>query len=298
MNIINTRVCTKCREVKTIDKFGRNKNNEDGLNLWCKECNNKKSKEYYENNKNKILKLQKQYYLDNLEYITEYKKQYQKTNKEVIAVKAKQYQQDNKETIDAYKKQYRENNKEFIAKGSKKYRKNNKSTIVKYEKDHKITIAERQRKYIKDNKEYIVKRSKQYRENNKELIVNLRKVWFKKNKEKAVVYVQKRKAKKLLLPSTFTKEEWDEVKLYFNNSCAYCGEELPLEQEHFIPVSDGGGYVKGNMIPACKKCNCSKHNYDFLNWYPKYEYYSEEREYLILNYLSIFDENKIIANIV
>ena len=66
---------------------------------------------------------------------------------------------------------------------------------------------------------------------------------------------------------------------------------MPLEQEHFIPLSKGGGYSMGNIIPACRACNASKSDKDFFEWYPEYKYYSEERENKILDFLGYgFDE--------
>jgi 5-methylcytosine-specific restriction endonuclease McrA len=56
---------------------------------------------------------------------------------------------------------------------------------------------------------------------------------------------------------------WQEVLRDFNYSCAYCGKpqkelSTPLQQEHFVPLSKGGGYTRNNIIPACKTCNTTK----------------------------------------
>ena len=61
------------------------------------------------------------------------------------------------------------------------------------------------------------------------------------------------------------------------------GEQL--HQEHFIPLSKGGGYTHNNIIPACRSCNSSKWNNNFFDWYPKQEFYSEEKENFILNFI-------------
>ena len=75
------------------------------------------TKEYYEDNKEKIKQYRqdnkekiKQYKLDNKETIKEYTKQYRLDNKE----KMKQYREDNKEKMKQYNKQYREDNKATI----------------------------------------------------------------------------------------------------------------------------------------------------------------------------------------
>lgn len=98
------------------------------------------------------------------------------------------------------------------------------------------------------------------------------------------------------LPNTLTNEEWNKIMQDFNNSCAYCGmseedhlkkwEEI-LHQEHFIPLSNGGGYEVGNIIPSCRSCNSSKKSQDFFEWYPNYEHYNVDRMNFILTYLNI-----------
>lgn len=47
------RKCYKCKEEKTLDKFGKKKNGKDGINGICKECDAKQFKEYYAANKEK-----------------------------------------------------------------------------------------------------------------------------------------------------------------------------------------------------------------------------------------------------
>lgn len=43
---IKEKQCTKCKEVKTLDLFKPNKRMSDGKSSWCKECHNKKDREY------------------------------------------------------------------------------------------------------------------------------------------------------------------------------------------------------------------------------------------------------------
>ncbi|HEY5587368.1 MAG TPA: HNH endonuclease [Candidatus Paceibacterota bacterium] len=176
------------------------------------------------------------------------------------AIRGKKYRDECQSEIIAYHEIYVVENKEKMSKYKKEYKKAN-ATKIKisnriYYKEHKVEQAE-----------YSIK-------------------WKKENKVKVNLTTNRRRARKRLLSSDFTKTQWDEVKLYFNNSCAYCGEKLPLEQEHFIALNKGGGFTVSNMICACKSCNCSKSDNDFSNWYPTYELYSEERELIILDYIN------------
>jgi hypothetical protein len=45
---MKTKVCSMCKVEKSIVEFGKKTSSKDGLNYYCKKCNNKTSKEYYE----------------------------------------------------------------------------------------------------------------------------------------------------------------------------------------------------------------------------------------------------------
>jgi 5-methylcytosine-specific restriction endonuclease McrA len=73
-------------------------------------------------------------------------------------------------------------------------------------------------------------------------------------------YNQIKAARRKNLPATLTDAEWIEILEKYNYACAYCKEsDKPLHQEHWIPLSRGGGYTAGNIVPSCKRCNSRKH---------------------------------------
>jgi 5-methylcytosine-specific restriction endonuclease McrA len=53
-----------------------------------------------------------------------------------------------------------------------------------------------------------------------------------------------------------------EVRAYllgkWDGTCAYCGQEGPLEVEHLDPRSRGGSHRVSNLVVACQKCNEAK----------------------------------------
>ena len=253
-----TKICSKCGEEKpaTTEYFGKDKRNKDGLNGQCKDCR----KEY-----------QCQWYKENKEKMKEYNKQRRQENKEYD----KQYYKENKEEIKEYYKQYRKENKE--------------------------EIKEYQNQWRQENKEYY----KQYRKENEEKMKEYNKQWRQENTDRRRQYKQKRKAFKKRLPHTLTLDQWEKIKNDFNNKCAYCGQSEQkhkeefneqLHQEHFIPLSKGGGYTHNNIIPACRSCNTSKYNTDFFEWYPTYEYYDKQRETKILEYINNQKGDEIYGN--
>lgn len=88
--------------------------------------------------------------------------------------------------------------------------------------------------------------------------------------EKHAAKQQRRRSRKQALATGFSKSDWDIVLTYFNGTCAYCGSQQTfwdrLAQEHFIPLSKGGGYVPTNIIPACRECNSSKKDKPANEW--------------------------------
>jgi len=84
---------------------------------------------------------------------------------------------------------------------------------------------------------------------------------------------QKRRSVKQSLPATFKTSDWEFALSYFEGVCVYCGNgpglfdvNWVLHQEHYIPMSKGGGYTPDNIIPACQECNFSKKDCDPKEW--------------------------------
>ena len=49
--------------------------------------------------------------------------------------------------------------------------------------------------------------------------------------------------------------------------CAYCGTTArPLQRDCVLPISRGGRYTLGNVVPACCPCNTSKCNDEVTAW--------------------------------
>lgn len=241
-----SKICTKCKQEKpvTAEYFHRNKNRKDGFEEICKSC----KKEYYQENKEHIIKNTRKYREENKEHYQQNRKKYNQENKDKIAKQIKEYYEENREWFLEYRKQY----------------------------------------YV-ENKEYILEQVKLYRVDNKER--------YKKYYQQAS---QRRRAVKMKLPNTLTIEEWNNIKLYFNNSCSYCGmtekEHFKeygeqLHQEHFVPLSRGGEYTHNNIIPSCRMCNASKSNKSFFEWYPKQKFYNNKKEEKILTFLN-YEDNK------
>ncbi len=192
-----------------------------------------------------------------------------------------------KKCISPINKIYNERNGERRKQNWKEWISNNKERREQYWQEYACKNKDKLETYRNNNKERHNKIDKEYREKNKETIAAKRKAYWRTEKYRKanIQKVQKRRAQKMSLPNDFKVEDWEKCKNYFHNRCAYCGCEGDIEQDHFIPLSRGGGYTANNIIPACKKCNSSKQANLFEEWYIKQQFYSIDRELKIKNYL-------------
>jgi len=82
--------CNKCKQWKFKEKFYKRKDHKDGLDSWCKECCNKYSKKYRQENKEKIKEYRKIHKRDRGEnYYQKVIKPWQEKNKEKVYAKDK-----------------------------------------------------------------------------------------------------------------------------------------------------------------------------------------------------------------
>lgn len=126
------KTCLKCREVKEINEFHKNKNFKDGCVNTCKKCISEQSKEYYKNNINKRSEQSKQSYLRNKEKSKSRANDYYHKNKSEISEKRKVYREKNENKIKSQKKKYYQENKDKIKKKTSEYAKNNRDKVNNY----------------------------------------------------------------------------------------------------------------------------------------------------------------------
>lgn len=284
------KACTKCkRELPaTTDYFYKSKKGKFGLRSICKECLGSK----FGKNKNIPIKTAN----SNFKICTKCNKELPRTNeyfsirhrygkedfsswcKECSNKSSKEWKKENLSKVKIYNKKYGEN-----------YYKENKEKLIEYTRQYNLNNKEKIKIYKIKNKEHYTELRKKYYKNNKEYYLNKTREWIKNNPEKIkIIYAKQRHKRKILkngLPIKFNLNDWEKCKKYFNNKCAYCGKELPLSQDHFIPLSKGGEYTINNIIPACKSCNSQKNAKSFFEWYPKCNSFNKERQQKILKYL-------------
>jgi hypothetical protein len=106
---LKTKKCSKCKETKPIIDFYKHKDYKHGIRSECKECTDKKNREYYKNNAEKINEYQRYYhkkhYKNNLEKEKNRKREYYINNKEKVIAQKNKWKQNNPEKVrEIYKK--------------------------------------------------------------------------------------------------------------------------------------------------------------------------------------------------
>jgi hypothetical protein len=166
--------------------------------------------------------------------------------------------------------------------------KNNEDGCHPWCKECDIKYAEN---YYIDNTIEVLKVHKLWQQANPEKYKQCIDAWYNSPAGKLSEKEAKKKRREIMkqLPNTFTKEEWEQCKEYFNYQCVYCGNENKekFQRDHFISVLNYGPFTKENIVCSCPRCNSSKGDFDFFQWYPGQLFYSKEREEKILTYLGI-----------
>jgi 5-methylcytosine-specific restriction endonuclease McrA len=63
-----------------------------------------------------------------------------------------------------------------------------------------------------------------------------------------------------------TDEQWAAIREAWGG-CAYCGApDASPQKDCVLPISRGGRYTLGNVVPACRSCNASKCNDEVTGW--------------------------------
>ena len=114
---METKICGKCKEIKSITLFGINKNTKSGYRSTCNDCRKIESREYRDKNPEKRKNTIKKYYENNKEIISEKSKTKSTLDiKNVRLIKLKSYHKNkdkNKEKLKLYRIKNRQHRTEY-----------------------------------------------------------------------------------------------------------------------------------------------------------------------------------------
>lgn len=104
--------------------------------------------------------------------------------------------------------------------------------------------------------------------------------WAKEHPEQCRAYCARRRTLKRNLPATLTIKEWQRTIIECGNMCVYCDipftDKLKPHQAHFLALTEGGGYTKENILPACWLCNSRVGNRVFKDLHEARKYLKKE----------------------
>jgi 5-methylcytosine-specific restriction endonuclease McrA len=126
-------------------------------------------------------------------------------------------------------------------------------------------LRERRREYKRANRESLSAKARvYYRENRAALLakgVTRHRDWYARNRGRSFAYSHARRAAlRNVRINDFTADQWDAMLAYYGHRCGYCGGPLdPSTHDHMMPLARGGDHTEANIVPACRRCNGSKH---------------------------------------
>ena len=92
-------------------------------------------------------------------------------------------------------------------------------------------------------------------------------------------YAKRRQRRLSLVDNDLTSDEWSALTEAWGG-CAYCqATDVALQKDCVQPISRGGRYTFGNVVPACASCNASKHNSEVTGWLRRTK--RDERTFLL-----------------
>lgn len=138
------------------------------------------------------------------------------------------------------------------------------------EESRRAHNAENSRKSYELHRAEVLERSRQRYAAHREEIRARQTAWDALNRESKRESWRKWRARRQSngAPATLSVAEWNTIKDAFDHGCAYCGiHSERLTQDHVMPVSRGGAHIMGNVVPACKSCNCRKSDKTPEEWF-------------------------------
>ena len=244
------RPCRQCERILPLSAFHKAKREIGGVVSRCKEC----ARSNYQANKEEISGRQAKYRSEHREEILAKKKAYYCVHREECLGQMARYRESRHDELAAKQRAYYQRTRaERHA-----YEASRRDSRVAYNKGwreaHVVEVVARMGKWRVTHKEEMRETQRRYLQTPEGKVKNRRAAHVRKARMRAV-------------PHTFSSKDWKAVLDRFGHRCAYCDVTgVPLEQEHVVPLVKGGGYVVGNIVPACTRCNGSKRTASLEVW--------------------------------
>ena len=127
---IKTKKCGRCKQIKSVDNFHKNKKNKSGHACYCKECCSQEHKQIYIDNREEILQRNHEWHVENKEYHDAYNEEWRISHPEKArairrkAAKKFRSTEEGSKKNKIWNKQWREENIEYVKAENKEWRMN------------------------------------------------------------------------------------------------------------------------------------------------------------------------------
>lgn len=78
--------------------------------------------------------------------------------------------------------------------------------------------------------------------------------------------VSKRNRRAASAKGRVSPRDWRRLCRRYGGRCAYCSAKASLTMDHVVPLVRGGSNTIGNILPACRPCNCRKQGRFIMEW--------------------------------
>lgn len=273
--------CTKCGLNFPVENFPRNSRTVDGLDVWCRECRSKSSREYYARNRQQVIARSRLWRQANPDRFRELQKQAARKRK----IPAAEWERRKAATKERTRECVRRCNRERYD-HDLEYR--SRKRVYEYARRERLR-AERKHAELENDLTFIRKYGVTRKRSHHKLCPLLKLFPSLLASAKAAAYLERqarrdpakiraavrnwrrkhpgavsrqRSRRRAYFSSTarndLTTTQWLAIQAAYNHRCAYCGEKKPLTQDHVVPISKGGDHTASNIVPACLSCNASK----------------------------------------
>jgi len=256
--------CSKCSVLLCCLSFNRARN-KSGLYSYCRSCQSEYKKKHYRNHAEEHKQYAKEYHQKHRDEILPKMKAYRDGQKGLRSAKFKEWYRNHQEYMQSYNKVYRQKHLEHIRRRHAEYARQNKekvdSTARKWREARAEHIREQRRvRYESRAEEFRQWRRDSYKAN-PEYYRAISRKWAKNHPESRRRLMHTRRARIANAEGSYTLEEWQELKRFYDYRCLCCGQQEPdisLTVDHVQPITRGGSNFIDNIQPLCHSCNASK----------------------------------------
>jgi hypothetical protein len=106
--------CKTCGEVKPLGEYTKDRDKRDGHRGSCRECERRRDRRRYQENRDAKLEYQRQYYEANVQAVRDYQLRYREANPDKISERNQRWYQANHEEATAARRRYHEANRDRL----------------------------------------------------------------------------------------------------------------------------------------------------------------------------------------